>query len=395
MTQELIVYYGTVLKKYKGEYYCNGAFGRYIDELSKKLEKVYLILPTENIKESTGINEYKIKANNIVIQELPFYKGYISALKNRKIIKRSIKEYSKVWKSPIYIRWPVPFFSFVFKLSKRKNLHTVFHLVGDPLSIVSGGVKYKGILKVLAVLFAQYNSTLIKNIIKKTPTLVNGNGLRRLYDVNNPKIKEIRTSTFQEKEIVSNKKIFGKNSVNILYVGYLRHEKGVLYLLEALRYLININENIYLTIVGTGEMENELITLTNELDLQKHVDFKGFIPIGEKLFKEYEKHDIFILPSISEGTPRVLLEAMSKGLAIVATNVGGIPFTIKNGYNGLLVNPKNSIEIKDAIQTLIENHELRERLRENSIQFAKENTIEKHILEVLTFIGKNNIKKFQ
>lgn len=387
MNEKLIVYYGMKLKKQNDKYYCNGAFGRYIDELAKRFEKVYLVMPTFCVNNNERINEYQIKSDNIIFQEIIGYNGYLDAMKKSRTIKRQIKKYSDSWTGVVYTRWPVPLFNYVYKTSIRKKLPQCFHLVGDTMAVVSEGSKYRGVKKFIAIKYADFITRRLTKIVSKTPTLINGNGLRRLYDNNNNKIKEIRTSTFSESEIINKVKDLNKNRIKLLYVGYLRHEKGLLYLLEATKLLIRQGYNLSLSIIGEGDIVEDLKSKSKELNIEDFVEFKGYIPLGDKLFEEYYKSDIFVLPSISEGTPRVLIEAMSKALPVVATNVGGIPFTIEDGVNGVLVPPKDVKSLVNALAKVINDDSFRECLVLNGIEFSKLNTIEAHVDEVVNFIN--------
>ena len=86
------------------------------------------------------------------------------------------------------------------------------------------------------------------------------------------------------------------------------------------------------------------------------------IPNAAKYLKNF---DIFVLPSLKEGLPYVILEAGLAGLPVIASNVGGIPEIIENGKEGLLVHPANPEELAAAIKKLVENKTLRETLAKN------------------------------
>jgi glycosyltransferase involved in cell wall biosynthesis len=103
----------------------------------------------------------------------------------------------------------------------------------------------------------------------------------------------------------------------------------------------------------------------------------------------YKHNDIFILPSISEGTPRVLIEAMANRLLVIATNVGGVPFTINNNKNGILIEPKSSDQICCAIKEILKNDEKREQIMEEAFEFAKENTLESFVDTVVSAVKGN------
>jgi glycosyltransferase involved in cell wall biosynthesis len=97
--------------------------------------------------------------------------------------------------------------------------------------------------------------------------------------------------------------------------------------------------------------------------------------VGEKVLltgvrtdlpRVYSAMDIFVLPSLKEGLPMVILEAMASRKPIIATNVGGIPRVIENGSEGILVNPSNVVELSEAIITLLKNEEMSKRLAQNA-----------------------------
>ena len=382
---ELVVFYGMSFYKTDEGYFCNGAFGRYVDLLSEKYDKLFLVVPVIEDKLINFNNYYKIHSKKIIIQGLSYYSGYISALIKNKKIKNDIKKMSIYWKSPVYIRHPNPFTKYVYCLAKKKNLPIVLHLVGDTNAVINKGTKYKGVIKFFAISYLKYHDYTIKKIIKNNYTLVNGNGLRRFYSSDNDKIKEIRTSSFFQSEVCSKIKQLNTNPVKLLYVGYLRHEKGLDYLIEA---IVDLKKtmNVELTIVGVGDYSDHLKEKINNLNLFENIKFKGHVELGEKLFSIYQDHDIFILPSISEGTPRVLLEAMCNGLPVIATNVGGIPYTIKNKKNGILIESKSSKSIVDAIKLLINDDILRKTIVKNGYSFALNNTLECHVDEVYDYI---------
>jgi len=147
----------------------------------------------------------------------------------------------------------------------------------------------------------------------------------------------------------------------VIFVGTLRPVKGVKYLIKAMEIIIQKNTNTRLMLVGNGEDRGKLEKLVKEFVLEKHVIFVGKVP-NEKVPEYMVASDVFVLPSLSEGFPVVILEAMASGLPIVATKVGGLPEIIKDGENGFLVEPKNPKEIAEKVLLLLEDDELRERI---------------------------------
>lgn len=383
-TDEAIIYYGDLLYRLDNTYFCKGGLGRFIDEICTRYKKVYFCAPVSTEQNIDNINLYKIQSNNLVVQELPPNGNFISALKNRRKMLYYIKKHSKGWNSPVYLRWPTPFVSEVYSICKKKNLPVTLHLVGDTKSIISESSKYQGVIKKLALLYISHEEKKLINVMKEVKTLVNGSGLRRLYQYSpNLDVEEIRSATITLDDLWDKKTDINKERINILYVGVLKKEKGLVYLIEAIKSIICDGKLVYLTIVGDGPELKHLKTIANEHGISNYISFRGYVALGPKLFDIYKSNDIFVLPSISEGTPRVLIEAMANKLFVIATEVGGVPFTINHKKNGLLVKPKDSNAIVEAITEVVTNDKLRQEVIEEGYRFAKENTLEVFVDKVV------------
>ena len=146
--------------------------------------------------------------------------------------------------------------------------------------------------------------------------------------------------------------------VTIVHIGSFKEAKNHLGLIESFKIVNNIYPNTILKLIGTGKLEDTIKNRVKELGLDDNVVFLG---LKTNVYPYLYEADIFVLPSLWEGMPITLIEAMSTGLPIVATSVGGIPDIIKNNITGLLVNVDN-VEIANAIIKLINNRKLRERL---------------------------------
>ena len=156
----------------------------------------------------------------------------------------------------------------------------------------------------------------------------------------------------------------------ILFVGGLKHIKGLDYLLRAMRIIQERNLKTNLFLIGKGREREKLEELSVELDLNKHIQFLGEVA-NEKIPEYMAAADVFVLPSLSEGFPNVVLEAMAAGLPIVATRIGGLHEIVKDGQNGFLVEPRNPRQIADRVRLLLEDDELRERMSRDNKDRAK------------------------
>jgi len=133
----------------------------------------------------------------------------------------------------------------------------------------------------------------------------------------------------------------------LINVNRLAPNKGVPYLIESLK-ILNEELNVKLIMVGSGPEEGNIKKKINDLELQdKVLHFKNIS--DEKMFQLFTLAEVSVTPTLYEGLPTVVLEAMACGKPIVASNVSEIPQVVKNGINGFLVPPANSKAIADAV----------------------------------------------
>jgi len=144
-------------------------------------------------------------------------------------------------------------------------------------------------------------------------------------------------------------------------VGNLYPVKGHTYLLKAMAIVKEKYPHAMLVIAGRGEILDQLREEASGLGIKEKVVFLGF---SEKIPAFLQGLDIFALPSLSEGLPLSVLEAMAAGKPVIATNVGGISEVLNDGYAELLVPPRNPDVLAEKILLLLRNPELANRLRE-------------------------------
>jgi glycosyltransferase involved in cell wall biosynthesis len=144
--------------------------------------------------------------------------------------------------------------------------------------------------------------------------------------------------------------------------GSISKEKGHHLAVEALNKLLKKNVNLKLMIVGDGEYLASLSGLIDKFGLKDRVILTGFVP-NESISNYYNAADIYLIPTLrAEGLPFALIEAMSIGLPIIASRMGGIPDVVENGKEGLLVNPDDTNDMVSKILTLLRNKNLRKEL---------------------------------
>lgn len=205
-----------------------------------------------------------------------------------------------------------------------------------------------------------------------------------LYHSGRPGHYPFTTSTLHADSFYVRSAAVLHDPLRLLYIGRLSGEKGVNVLLDA---LARLQRPATLHIIGTGPLESQLREQARALQLTERVTFYGFIPHGDALWQHYRRSDLFILPSLQDQQPKVLLEAMSQSLPIVATRAGGIPVAIQDGVNGLLVPPGDAVSLATAIERVLADAFLRERLIGAGLAHARQHTIEHEINRILHIVA--------
>lgn len=165
------------------------------------------------------------------------------------------------------------------------------------------------------------------------------------------------------------------NKIKILFPRRLCNYRGYWLCSEIMDNVMQLNDNIEFDFVGfihDNEIENDLNNLQNKYKNRIH----HYLLEPEQMSELYKNYDISLIPTLySEGTSLSCLEAQASGNVVIATNIGGLPNLIINNYNGILINP-NAKELFNAIRTVVENKDFRDKLSKNALivsqEFSKE-----------------------
>lgn len=137
----------------------------------------------------------------------------------------------------------------------------------------------------------------------------------------------------------------------ILFVGRIELTKGIYHLINIFPKLLEKFKNIKLIIIGRGSTEEKLLRKIKLLNISENVIFKRFVE-NEKLKYYYNLSKVLILPSYSEGTPNILMEAIACNTVCIGTNVGGIPDLLSDGV-GILIPPKDEEALYSAVRSVL------------------------------------------
>lgn len=150
-------------------------------------------------------------------------------------------------------------------------------------------------------------------------------------------------------------------------IGRLDPVKGHEHLLRAFAQVLGRHPEAHLVLVGDGELRARLEALAGELGITEKASFPGW---QNEAGRYLEVMDIFVLPSINEGMGRAVAEAMAAGVAVIASRVGGVPELIEEERNGLLVPPADPGALADAMDRLLADRGLRERMGREGLKRA-------------------------
>jgi glycosyltransferase involved in cell wall biosynthesis len=256
-----------------------------------------------------------------------------------------------------------------------------------------------GLLKKLCYIFMDrlselfvYRFIVVSEALKTH--LIKKHGIRteRIVKISNGvELSEYRENSSAREKIRLEFKL-NADTLLVGFVGRLVWQKGIGYFIQAVKEIekSNLSKDIMYFIVGEGGLRGRLENEVIELGLEDKVIFSGFRKDIKEILSAF---DIFVLPSLKEGQPIVLLEAMAIGLPIVATNIDGVKEMLVDGETGMLVKPRDYVALAKAILSLAQDKEKASRLSSHAKKLCEDNfNIDSAILQH-AYIYEGLIKK--
>lgn len=385
----LLVVGSDFIWKIGDKYFTLSPFNTFFSAFLQDFDHVSMALPF--LGDKTEFKNGIAMPEDVEIIELPGFNGVVDFIKKSiwilpKLIPILRKE---IEKADAVIVMHDDFLGLVALLQarKQKKPHLLF-LGGNQVEVVRN--KYTGLKKwgaiSLACLFEKIDQYWMDHGLT---VLVTGREMIDRLSAPGRRIYPYFTSLISGEDIIYRKPqdIF-LNSANILYAGFLTENKGVDILLQA---FANFRKKYCATeaklhIAGDGYFRPNLEKICQRLGITESVIFYGFIGDKERLKQLFLNSDLFVLPSKSEGIPKVLLEAMAYGVPILTTNVGGIPDIIQNEVNGLMVSPNSIEELEKGIARILVNRQFRQKLIEGGYLFIREHTKEKQAKRIVKYL---------
>jgi glycosyltransferase involved in cell wall biosynthesis len=358
-----------------GKIYMQAASGKVADALARQYDKVYMCgRVVQGPPESPA--EVPLEATNMELIPQPFWRTSAGSLPHFFGIARAyIRTCRRV--DVLFVRGMCPYIGVLYLCALLFRRPICHWIVGDPVTLLRTSTRKGLLLDTFAWLYALQDRAMSRmgRWLTGGAFICNGRELARAYP--SPRTIATVSSTVEESDFSTRTDTCQGPCIRILFVGYIRPEKGIEYLLEAVGQLKH-DGPWELEIVGPDqfpEYRRKLDEIVAAQKIQGRVRWTGYLPYGEPLFERMRSADIFALPTLSEGTPHVLVEARARGLPCISTTVGGVPSTVTHGVDALLVPPKDSRALARAMQRVIRDHELRRAMIRNGLAAARLQTL--------------------
>ncbi len=245
--------------------------------------------------------------------------------------------------SKIFFGWKTPIIS--------RNASEVGRYLKSPIQKGLNSFFYKKVEFVISVSQASEKDILIHFPFLAGNTTVIPVGLETISDIEEIELKP-------------------ENSQHIVHVGGFTFEKNHEGLLRIFNEVLKTKQNIHLHLIGDGPLKPQIEKEVNKMELNSKITFYGFV---NNPLSYIQAGDVFILPSIIEGLPAVILEAMHCETPVIANNVGGISEIVVNDKTGYLVEKYDELGFKNTLEIVLENRENNDFMIENAKKMVTDN----------------------
>ena len=359
----LVTTHAQMFRTSNGDVWTNSVYGydffkRYLDVF----EEVRLVTRMKNIDYDELGNKIKVNGPRLEFFSLPFYHGpwqyAAQVLKIRRALYSAINGCDCA-----VLRIPDQLAFQIFKRLKKANIPCAVEVVAHSWDLYAPGT-IKTILRPLLRILWDINQKKLcstangvayvteKYIQKRYPSnIINKSNFDR-YESHFTSADLNNEFFFRPRDI----EYFNKDILTLAHVSGINNSaKGHFELLHALAEIKKHNLDFKMLFVGGGTLFNYYKELSRNLGLEVHVNFIGHISDRDVIIKILRNSDIFVFPSMAEGLPRVVLEAMASGLPCIATNVGGIPELLSERA---IIEVNDIKALKNKIHEFLENKNL-------------------------------------
>lgn len=356
-------------------YSCDEAFALFPISFCTTFEKVILL---GRLAPQPGRMPYRLPAPEVTVCPIPYYKSVHELWKHewriRRQIRKRIEAHAHEW-DVVLICGPHPLGQYIAEICIKLGRPVAFVVRQNLVAQIRHS--NHGVKQILAISMARWLEWRFRRLARGRTVFAIGEEMATAYRAVTPYVHNCFICLIDAASARALSTLAPSPATDrLLYVGRLAGEKGLPYLLEALSQLRQRGKVYSLDIIGVGPLEEELRAQVVRDGLAEQVIFHGYVPFGEALLAHYQAATALVLPSLSEGFPQVINEALTAGLPVIASAVGGIPAFLKQRESGLLVPPADVGALASAIEELLSTPCLRQQLRQNGQALMRHNTLD-------------------
>lgn len=370
------------VKNIHGSYYCPASHLLYLKQMTQLFKIVYLISAVES-REQNVSHLSPVELKNLTIVDLPYSTSMLQAQRHKTEFSKAIEQIAPDV-DLFYCRVPDPF---CWMPAQMTDKPVIMHFVGDTADATKHNIHFSWLKKQILLAGYSFEYRRILKSARKSTVYTNGSHLSEKLRKQGIKATPVVSSTITKKDLALEPlRALSNKPLTIIYVGYLRYAKGIDTLIEVIRRLEERHFDYQFHIVGDGDMYSTLQQLIDDLKLDDYIYLHGHIDNRDKLLSLLRASDLFFFPSLSEGSPRVVIEAMSQGCPVLSTPVGSLPGCFEENKEILFFPFKDAEIATSKIIEVGENLEMLTQLRDCAYRKVSERfTMEEFIRTITTY----------
>jgi len=383
LSKQLLIISHVMVRSYEGRHYLQGGFGRHVDKFAQWFDRICLLTCAEQV--ATRPDDYCLLAPNIELIQAPTL--WHASRMVRYLLRLRWLLWAALHLPPairrcdvIHPRLPSPAGAIGALALRFTRKPSFIYVAGDrEESLRAKG----GLMDPLSAV----TQTLLLALTKGQLCFTAGDAVCGKFGGPSDRVLPVLTTAMDREHLVDREtalKRVEREPQEVLLVGGIGPAKGVDLLLQAVRIVIDDGRDLRVRLIGAAAdggawLKNQVAGL----GLQGRVQHDHHMA-WDRLIYQYDRSDLFALPSRGEGVPKVVTEAMARGLPVVASAVGGIPAVVRDGYSGLLIEPGSADQLAQALLSLMDDDALRKRLVLGGLEVAKRHILDDLVARIVT-----------
>lgn len=387
----LLVLSESPLRLINADYYAVDPWIRIPLAFSEHCDKVTLWAPCAELPDGSPppLGSWLVPKSRMVVErhdDYYTYAGYFTLWPFRRLAWRRKADRLAEEHDIVILRGPSPMTPIIMASASSAGKPLVLFVLGDLATQVTGlirGDRFSRMAYRLAVSYFLRQETACS--AQAALTYVYSTAIAHRHRGSPGRVKQIQDPHLRLADIVPRSDTCAGQEVRLLRVCWLIPSKGLEPLLEAVAILSRKGLPVRLDIYGSEReagYEASLRRLTARLGISDRVLFHGWLAF-DRVGEAYLAADIHVVSSLSEGTPRVVVEGFARGLPTVCSAVGGCADTLVDGRDALLVPPGSPGDLAQAVERLISDSALRRGMIERGYETARASTFERLGMEIL------------